>query len=269
MARSKKQKKRKTRIRRYDAYTQTQSQRVDERMKRLHQSRKEYDYDVQELQHVEASTGFLSPKQTETEETITMAEIIGVMRRATRDEEEDFTNVGPGGKVPFDRILRKKVGIFEQKYAKLHQPWCRNCAKMDIRDEKKRMELELLRRRGNVREADVEDIIKTKLNMDDLDEYGKKDRFEFLEEFEAKEKTLIGTRGFLRLIGYDWDYKCKVRGCRIAVFIPLRVWEDRKGVKVDVEDIETTDLEEIQRREEVARELHEKKLKEKSKKNKK
>lgn len=145
-----------------------------------------------------------------------------MFRPQTSDETKDYKMVGT--KTPWEAFLRD-LAVVEQIFAKEHKPFDSQCAKLDFKDEMRRIEVESLRVIGFVQEADLRAI---KL---DLESYGKEGLFELLEEDEdLQDKVIEGMRTQVK-IGWTLKYRCKRRGHGISVFMPTAVYEERKKKK--------------------------------------
>ena len=131
-------------------------------------------------------------------------------------------------------ILNKfdaKLAEVSQEFVKKHKPFDEQCARLDFRDKVETLERESERRYGYIK---VEEI---KVEHGDLDNYGDKNRFEFLSEKDTfGDKLSDDGKKTQGMVGYTLDYKCKQRGHGISVFVPLEgkelvEYNERKGKK--------------------------------------
>lgn len=143
-----------------------------------------------------------------------MAEIF---REPSKEELKDFKDVMDEKPTILDKF-KEKLSQKEREYNLLRKPFCTRCAKMDFQDSvnTKMSEME--------RHANFEtDMAKFKISIPDLDIYGKDDRFKLIKDIPAMEpnnKVEAGQVTRQSQIGVHRDFKCKVRGCGISVFIP-------------------------------------------------
>lgn len=111
-----------------------------------------------------------------------------------------------------NEIFKEKLIETEKQFTSKRKPFCFRCARMDFQDTMDEGMREYERRVGYV------DFEKFKINMPDLEEYGKESRFEFVKETEIFEpaNAAKGTKPHMKICK---DYKCKERGCGISVFV--------------------------------------------------
>ncbi len=141
-----------------------------------------------------------------------------MFRPQTREEVEDYKMVG--SKTPWEGFL-KELSIVEHGFAKEHKPFDSQCAKLDYKDEARRIEIESMRAVGFVLEKDLRAI---KLN---LEKYGAVGVFELIgEDEDLQDKVIEGMRTQVK-IGWTLKYKCKRRGHGVSVFVPTKVYEER------------------------------------------
>ena len=162
-----------------------------------------------------------------------MADIVlgEITRPPTKEEEKDFINIGKGRKKTFQQIIRKKLEEYENKYNKLHKPFCSRCVKIDLEDEREKIAKELSRSVGGDVNPDWAKLITERIDLENLDEYASPSRFIKLKDQEATQKTVIGNQSVMSLIGYHVDYQCKFRGCGHAVFVPIDEWNKENKEK--------------------------------------
>jgi len=138
--------------------------------------------------------------------------------------EKDYMDIGEVTPIKvFDRVLAEK----EQVFVHNHKPFCSICARQDYKDKLAQAEKESERRHGFIKMDEI------KLDIGTLEQYGKEDRFELLEDQEdVQDKVIEGSRTQV-VIGHTLSYKCKVRGHGIAVFIPIEEYNALKKPKAD------------------------------------
>lgn len=136
-------------------------------------------------------------------------------RNESIEEKKDFA---PLNSTNFIKNFYKKIELEEANFISLRKPFCGRCAKLDFQDSKERAIKEAERKSGFV------DFDTLKIKTVELKEYGNEDRFEFIKEQKAMEPTGrldSGTVIRQNQIGIYHDYKCKIRGCKISIFIPI------------------------------------------------
>lgn len=139
-----------------------------------------------------------------------------VFRNPTPEEKKEFVNILNQKQDILEKFI-SKVNDKEREYFLQFKPFCSRCAKFDFKDEIERKMTEMERVQYST------DLSNFELSMPDLEVYGKEDRFKFLKESNAMEPT--GVIKFNQIerkvkIGVHKDYRCKVRGCGISIFIP-------------------------------------------------
>lgn len=138
--------------------------------------------------------------------------------------EKDYIEVGTTTPMV---TFNKKISAKMLEYNKKHLPFDEPCARLEFRDKLENAEKESERRHGFIKLDEI------KIEIGDLEEYGKPDRFELVEEQDAYiDKVLEGSRTQV-IMGKTMSYVCKARGHRIAVFIP----QGEEGKKFEVKDI--------------------------------
>ena len=121
--------------------------------------------------------------------------------------EVEFINVE---KRTFKEDLRQKLIAEQQKFTKVHKPFCFRCAKVDYEDQISQKVLEATRNVNTDRT----------LGKIDLTAYGELSRFKLLSETESVETTKVGITTRTEVTGVHKQYQCKVRACNISVFVP-------------------------------------------------
>ena len=143
-----------------------------------------------------------------------------IFREPSQIEKAEMVMIETGRKKKtIIEAFKEKAEAKEKEYLQeKKKPFCFRCARFDFLDniQKNMTELE--------RSASYEtDIDKYKLKLPDLDQYAKEDRFELIKETIAMEPVpgLVSGRTVHRniQIGAHRDFKCKVRGCGISIFI--------------------------------------------------
>ena len=135
---------------------------------------------------------------------------------------KDYLDLGT--KTPMD-VFNIKLADKVLEYGKKHKPFDMICARLEFRDKVETAERESERKNGYVK---IEDI---KVEVGDLDKYGDEDRFELLEDQEdVQDKVIEGSRTQV-VIGHTLSYRCKARGHGIAVFIPIKEYNEMKKEK--------------------------------------
>jgi len=143
-----------------------------------------------------------------------MAEIF---REPTSEEKKDFKDLLEERPTVIDKF-KSQLQSKEKEYNLKRKPFCARCARIDFQDSvnAKVSEME--------RHANFEtELSKFKITIPDLEQYGKDDRFKLIKDIPAMEpvnKVESGQVARQTQIGVHRDFKCKVRGCGISVFIP-------------------------------------------------
>lgn len=121
----------------------------------------------------------------------------------------------------FSRAIAKKT----QEYAKKRIPFDEPCARLDFLDRVEAAEKESERRHGFVKVSEI------KVEIGDLDKYGKADLFELEEDQEdVQDRVIEGSRTQV-IIGHTLSYRCKKRGHGISLFIPITEY-NKKDKKI-------------------------------------
>lgn len=127
--------------------------------------------------------------------------------------------------------FKEKLAVHDQTVKKLYKPICVTCAINDYDLKRKRI-IEEYKMRGK---AMSEDKAAEIIGEVDFDQYTGIDKFELLDESEAREPTLIGTTKVNQLVGYNRNYQCKKRQHGMTVFVPMGEW-DRQQKYVETAD---------------------------------
>lgn len=135
--------------------------------------------------------------------------------------EKDFKDLGtPTNMDAFNKAIADKT----QEFAKKHKPFDEPCARLEFKDKLDSAEKESERINGFVSDN-------IKIDIGDLDKFGKEDRFELLEDQEdSQDRVIEGSRTQV-VIGHTLSYKCKERGHGISVFVPIGEYNEMKEVK--------------------------------------
>jgi len=149
---------------------------------------------------------------------------VNIFREQNADEKKEFQ---PIGKKTFQDVARQHLISIEKEQVKKHLPFCYRCAKMDLQDLIDKKMIETVRSESKL----VETSPKIELEkIDFVQKYGEKN-FEMLGSSEVIEKKLLdGIRAPVKT-GYQYEYKCKKRGCWCSVFVPLSEHEKRQKKK--------------------------------------
>lgn len=117
----------------------------------------------------------------------------------------------------FNNVLSKVVVRFTRE----HKPFDEPCARLDFKDRLEALQKESERVLGFAQQE-------MKIEESDFEKYGDISRFEFLEDQEdVQDKVIEGSRTQV-LIGHTLSYKCKQRGHKIAVFVPIAEYNEMK-----------------------------------------
>lgn len=122
-----------------------------------------------------------------------------------------------GFEVDLNKKILNLVSKKELEYTKKHKPYCSRCAKNDIR-EKILSEVRLQEARNGFIDFDGINTDLTEFEKG-LDNYGKEERFEVLEETDAWSRARGETTE--RIIGKNTDFKCKYCSAGISVLVPI------------------------------------------------
>ena len=141
-------------------------------------------------------------------------------------EKEEYRRVGSKN---FLDVFNKQIAAKILEYGKKHLPFDEPCARLEFRDKFESAEKESERKMGFV----SDDI---KVEIGDLDNYGKPELFELIEDQEDYvDRVIEGSRTQV-VVGHTLSYKCKKRGHGISVFIPIAEYNKSKEVKGQVKE---------------------------------
>lgn len=135
--------------------------------------------------------------------------------------EQDFKDLKKRKRTVLD-IFNIAMAKKTQEFAKLRKPFDEPCARIDFRDKVEAVQKESQRMVGFVDED-------MNIEVGDLDKYGKEDRFDLLEDQEDYvDRVMEGSRTQV-VVGHTLTYKCKNRGHKISVFIPIKEYNEMKA----------------------------------------
>lgn len=144
-----------------------------------------------------------------------------IERQQTETEKKDFVLLGT---TTIYDIFNNRVADKVQEYIKKGMPFDEPCARLDFRDKVEKAEKESQRIYGFVKQD-------LRIEIGDLDKYGKADRFELKEDQENyMDKVMEGSRTQV-ISGHTLSYKCKERGHGISVFLSMADYNKRFGDK--------------------------------------
>ena len=145
-----------------------------------------------------------------------------ILRPQTELEKTQYKEMGSKD---FQYEFRKKLITKEQEYVKAHKPFCYRCAKMDFEDKISTRVTESGRMSGDLT---LEQIKSMKIDIGDLDDYGKPEKFTKHKDNQEviENKIMDGIRTPV-VVGHNKAYKCKQRGCIRTIFIPLEKQENK------------------------------------------
>jgi hypothetical protein len=150
-----------------------------------------------------------------------VGETISVERPQTEAEKSDFILLGTT--TIFD-VFNEKLATKGQEFLKKGLPFDEQCARLDFHDKIEKAEKESQRNYGFVNKD-------LKVEIGNLDVYGKADRFTLIEDQENyMDKVIEGTRTQV-ISGHTLSYKCKERGHGISVFLSMAEYNKRFGEK--------------------------------------
>ena len=151
-----------------------------------------------------------------------------IIRNATDDEKKDMVELtGRHKDVFLDKVAKKRL-----EFDKKHLPFCARCAKIDFKDRGERIVQEKMRQVGA--ELTQEEMNKVIENVNiNLEDYGKLDRFEIIDEAEVTQQKFMDGQWIPYKTGVCINYKCKVRGCGTAVEVPIAIYNERANKKAN------------------------------------
>lgn len=153
-----------------------------------------------------------------------------IYRTPTDIEKKEFREIGT-------RDFRDK---FAADLAKLqlectrdYKPICIRCAKLDFKDKVDKMFKEAERTEG----ISITDERLSKIFPFNFEPYMKEDRFELVNEGEVRATKVVDGVKVPFINGYNIDYRCKIRGCGITIFVPKPIYDEMKEKSVRKEEI--------------------------------
>ena len=154
--------------------------------------------------------------------------LTGIDRVPTEAERNEMEIVGE--KTP-GKMFSKLLAEVAMKFAKKHEPFDEQCARLDYEDEIEKAGRESERVHGFVR---VEDMMKIEL---DLEKYGNEDRF--VQEDDDEEIEFMNVNGIRTAtkVGHTIKYRCKPRGHGCSVFLSNDVYMRRYPEKFSEKEL--------------------------------
>jgi hypothetical protein len=150
----------------------------------------------------------------------------GIFRLPTEEEKKDFKPIGRSGKLDYEHKFLKELADAEQRYIKQSMPFDCRCAQIDFNDKIEVIKKEIERLAGKV---DTDDPRFERLFPFDYDKYAKSSRFELVDEREIMENKLIDGVRVPYKTAMCIDYKCKIRGEGISIFVPIDKYNEMKA----------------------------------------
>ncbi len=145
-----------------------------------------------------------------------MGDINILERKPTPEELRNYT---PVGYVTIQKKHKKIRVEKEQEYVKKHEPFCARCADLDFTDMWEDKLKEISRK---IEGGGKIDETKITFNFPDLDKYGKKERFKKVSISPIVRDVIVDGVKVPKKVGDWYNYRCKERGCGIAVEIALQ-----------------------------------------------
>lgn len=145
---------------------------------------------------------------------------VGIVRSPTEQEAVNFVKLR--NRTPWEDFLAK-LSVVEQKFAKLHEPFDGQCAKLDFKDTMAAVQRESERKHGFVYDKDLYAVIETM----DLESYANKKLFDYLGEDEDAQDRIVDGMRMQVCIGHTLKFRCKKRGHGVSVFIPKAEYDER------------------------------------------
>lgn len=139
-----------------------------------------------------------------------------IERNPTETERGNFI---PLGTKDIALAFKLKLEAKHTEFTKRHEPFDYQCAKIDHADAIEKAKKE--RGRSLVTREDMT------IASEDLDKYGREDRFKLIGEAEEVEQRLIDGLRTSIFIGKTKQFVCKERGHGISVFVPADVLKEK------------------------------------------
>jgi len=135
---------------------------------------------------------------------------ISIFRPATADEKANFVEIGKKNSLD---IFLGKLANTQQEYQREYKPFCTHCARVDF--EKKIRDVAAEYNSSNP-DVGVSGVFK----FEEFKKYGDMTRFELVDTKDTREEKLVDRIRNVVIIGKEYTFKCKVRGCGLTVFVP-------------------------------------------------
>jgi len=144
--------------------------------------------------------------------------VSNIERPLTTEEKKDMSEVG---RITPEKKFRKKLIAEEQKYAKLHEPFCYHCARLDYKNLIDAAIKEMEQHVGYVNVEENE--VFQQLKVQDFAQYSDKKRFHLESTQDAMDNIILPgqLKATMTKIGVHENFICKRRGCGVSVFIPI------------------------------------------------
>jgi len=104
----------------------------------------------------------------------------------------------------------------QQKYARQHKPFCYVCIKFDFDDELRRQKEEHLRKYGKINMAEIN------VEFPKIEKYVGEERFVLIKKKPIRGTIIMDGVKVPKLINYEYNYRCKIRGCGNTVDMPIK-----------------------------------------------
>ena len=138
------------------------------------------------------------------------------------NDHKDYIDVN---KQTMSQKMRKKLIEVEQRFTKLHLPYCARAAKMDYERMLEDYARNIQSKEGYAQEEDF------RLPKFDFEKYGDSKRFDLIKEEDSVDKVLVGIERVSKKTGVNMFYVDKQTGSRVTVNVPTQVYEQRKKTK--------------------------------------
>jgi len=133
-----------------------------------------------------------------------------VFRNSTELEKQNYIELKKGSNKTALDLFLGELAKKQQEYSKEFKPFCTRCARVDF--EKFVVD--------NAMEMELSDSTKNEISkFKSLDEYGKDNRFAFIESREIREDKLLDGIRTPVVTGKVYVFRCIVRGCGHKIFV--------------------------------------------------
>lgn len=145
-----------------------------------------------------------------------------MFRPQTQAEKIDFQDISKDTPT-IDELFTNTLNKKEKEYTIKFKPFCHSCAKKDFRKWVLDIEEEMSDTDGFINREKIK-LLAIETKFTDLDKYANEDRFEFLKDSEVLNPANVakGTKAEMHI---HRDWKCKIKGCGISIYIPHDVKE--------------------------------------------